>query len=163
MLPCQPLSIFQKSALKMERSAMVDHINTISKQATTCTLITNLGEKKEVGGLNFFLMPEFAFSNISRCKPYFWPPSALIWDLCFPRYYLRSLKKIQVQLILTKPFWTCPLPGWRLSLHLLALLLLHHLLFHHQPAWWTCPWGGGAAASCPSWCTSSTMEKPLWT
>ena len=34
---------------------MVDLINTISKQATTCTLITNLGEKKEVGGLNFFL------------------------------------------------------------------------------------------------------------
>ena len=33
---------------------MVGHINTISKQATTCTLITNLGEKKEVGGLNFF-------------------------------------------------------------------------------------------------------------
>ena len=107
MLPCQPLSIFQKSALKMERSAMVGHINTISKQATTCTLITNLGEKKEVGGLNFFSSStRIAFSNDSRCKPYFWPPSALIWRLCFPRYYLRSLKKIQVQLILTKPFWT---------------------------------------------------------
>ena len=33
---------------------MVGHINTISKQATTCTLITNLGEKKEVGGFNCF-------------------------------------------------------------------------------------------------------------
>ena len=33
---------------------MVDHINTISKQATTCTLITNLGEKKEGGGFNCF-------------------------------------------------------------------------------------------------------------
>ena len=64
---------------------MVGHINTISKQATTCTLITNLGEKKEVGGLNFFFFYQnFHFQIFPGPSPTFGRHQSLFGIFAFP-------------------------------------------------------------------------------
>ena len=39
---------FQMTGFKMEAPEMLDHLQAISKEETSCTLVTSLGERVEV-------------------------------------------------------------------------------------------------------------------
>ena len=114
-------SIFQKFQIKdykMKAKEMLHHLEAISKEETSCTLITSLGERvevkypaetnfeklnkkfsKKIFHLEYFqkqysspIFPGAIFiSNISRCNPSCWLPSAHSWHPYSPRYCLRIL------------------------------------------------------------------------
>ena len=69
--------------MTMAAPAMLDHLQAISKEETSCTLVTSLGERVEVKFI--LLLTDIFISNISRCNPSCWLPSAHTWQLFSPR------------------------------------------------------------------------------
>ena len=49
---------FQITGFRMEAAALLDHLQSISKEETSCTLVTSLGERVEV---KFFLIAKYFY------------------------------------------------------------------------------------------------------
>ena len=71
--------------MTMVAPAILDHLQAISKEETSCTLVTSLGERVEVKFILMVLTDNLFISNISRCNPSCWLPSAHTWQLFSPR------------------------------------------------------------------------------
>ena len=132
---------------KMEGPVMLTHLQEISKEAATCTLISNTGERMEVKILAFSLFWIFLASGYLQVQAFL---------LAAVSPFLASL----LSQVISIPALQFDLhPGRQLPLHLLALLLLLDVLPHHLPGLhWASLWGGGEATCHPSWHPDSNMD-----
>ena len=73
---------FQIMGLKMDAPGILNHLQNISKEETSCTLVSIGGEKMEV---EFIFLCIFLL--ISRSKHSYWPPSAPSWRPCSLRCF----------------------------------------------------------------------------
>ena len=76
-ISCRKSMAFQIIGLKMDAPGILDHLQNISKEETSCTLVSIGGEKMEV---EFIFLCIFLL--ISRSKHSYWPPSAPSWRPC---------------------------------------------------------------------------------
>ena len=127
---------------------MLTHLQEISKEAASCTLVSNTGERMEVKIFAFPLFCLFLASGYLQVQ-------ALLLAAVSP--YLASL----LSQVISIPALHVDLhPGRQLPLHLLALLLLSDVLPHHLPGLhWASLWGGGEATCLSSWHPDSNVER----
>ena len=81
-ISCRKSMAFQIIGLKMDAPGILTHLQNISKEKTSCTLVSIGGEKMEV---EFIFLCIFLL--ISRSKHSYWPPSAPSWRPCSLRCF----------------------------------------------------------------------------
>ena len=106
-ISCRKSIAFQIIGLKMDAPGLLNHLQNISKEETSCTLVSIGGEKMEV---EFIFLCIFLL--ISRSKHSYWPPSAPSWRPCSLRCSIfSSFLNLSTSLrLVAPPASPCPAP-----------------------------------------------------